>query len=150
MTIVRYRPTRNRFRTRHNPFDQFFNQLMSSEESDEQATVNTWRPAVDITETAEAYLLDVELPGISEEDLELSVEENALTLQGEKKYPTEMESKNRYYGERCYGKFQRVIRFSDDIDRDKIEANYSNGVLSVTLPKTGDAAEKQIPVTFTN
>lgn len=150
MTIVRYRSAQNRHQARVQPFNRLFDQLRQTEETEEQANVNTWRPAVDVTESPEAYIITAELPGISENDLELSVEDNAMTLQGEKKFPEESKANHRFYGERCYGKFQRVIRFPESIDPDKIEANYSTGILTVTLQKTEDSAEKQIPVTFSN
>ncbi len=92
-------------------------------------------PAVDIAEDATAYHLTAELPGISEQDLEVTVSGNTLTLKGEKKQESERKEKDAHLSERSYGMFQRSFTLPDGVDRDRIEASFSKGVLSLTLPK---------------
>ena len=106
---------------------------------------NFGAPAIDFTEDESAYHLTAELPGLSEKDINLSLSDDMLTISGEKreeKQEAEKE-KNYHYTERRFGSFRRVIQLPTHIDRDKIEANFRNGVLNVTLPKSQDAKQRQ-------
>lgn len=150
MAITRWNPTRDLMST-WNEFDRMFNRLTRSgaEERDSDiSNVGTWRPALDITEREQEYLVTAELPGIAEDDVNISIKNNVLTIKGEKKHETEEKSDERYYSERVYGSFQRMIRLDSDIESDKVEADYENGVLNIRLPKTKDTMHKQIPVKF--
>jgi HSP20 family protein len=100
-------------------------------------------PAMDFTEDDQAYRLTAELPGLSEKDIEVTVSGDTLTLKGEKKEEKEEKNKNYYLSERSYGAFQRAITLPDAIDRDRIAAEFSKGVLTVTLPKTQEAQKQQ-------
>jgi HSP20 family protein len=100
-------------------------------------------PAVDVTEDEKAYRIAAELPGMTEKDIEVSVSGNMLVLRGEKKQEREEKEKNRYLSERSYGMFQRAFRLPDGVDRDKISAEFSKGVLTLTLPKNADAQKQQ-------
>lgn len=100
-------------------------------------------PAVDITEDDKAYKIAAELPGTSEKDIEVSLSDDMLVLKGEKRQEREEKEKNRYLSERSYGAFQRSFALPDGIDRDKIAAEFSKGVLTLTLPKTTDAQKQQ-------
>jgi HSP20 family protein len=99
-------------------------------------------PAVDITEDDQAYKIAAELPGMSEKDIDISLTGDLLVLKGEKRQEREEKEKNRYLSERSYGAFQRSFALPEGIDRDKIAAEFSKGVLTLTLPKT-PAAQKQ-------
>lgn len=99
-------------------------------------------PAVDVTEDETAYHIAAELPGMDEKDIDVAVSGDMLVLKGEKRQDTEEKEKNRYVAERAYGAFQRTFYLPDAVDRDKIAADFSKGVLTITLPKTG-AAQKQ-------
>jgi len=92
-------------------------------------------PAIDIVEEPAGYKLTAELPGMAEKDIELIVSGDAVTLKGEKKQESERKDKNYTMSERSYGSFQRTFTLPDGIDRDKISAEFSKGVLTVTLPK---------------
>lgn len=96
-------------------------------------------PAIDVTEAADSYKLTTELPGLSEKDIEVAVTAGMLTLKGEKKQETEQKGKNSYLSERAYGTFGRSFALPDTVDAGKIAADFSKGVLTITLPKKPEA-----------
>jgi len=100
-------------------------------------------PAVDITEDDKAYTIAAELPGIDEKDIEVSVNEDMLVLKGEKRQEKEETGKNTYVSERSYGSFQRAFSLPAGVDRNKIAADFSKGVLTVTLPKSAESQKQQ-------
>lgn len=93
-------------------------------------------PAVDVSEDEKGYTVTAELPGLAENDIEVTVSEDALVLKGEKRQEKEETTKNYYLSERSYGSFQRVFPLPSEVDRDKIAARFAKGVLTITLPKT--------------
>lgn len=95
-------------------------------------------PAVDVTETEKAYTIAAELPGVSEQDIDVSVHDGSLVIKGEKHQEKEEKAKNRYLSERSYGAFQRVFGLPKGTDESKIEAQFHNGVLTVTVPKNAE------------
>lgn len=105
-------------------------------------------PSTDVTETDKSLEVSVELPGMTEEDIDISVSGNAMTIRGEKKIEHEEERKGIYMSERHYGSFYRTLPLPADVDADKAEAKFKNGVLTVSLPKTEEALAsiKRIPV----
>lgn len=149
MAMTRWNPTRE-LMSAWDDFDRLFNRLMDSRRSEgdgsDVSNVGVWRPAVDITEHEKAYELTVELPGMQKDDIHLSFKNNVLTLSGEKKSASDGE--NTICRERRYGQFQRMIRFDSDVDGDKIQAEYTNGILTITMPKIKETIQKQIPVNF--
>jgi len=100
-------------------------------------------PAVDVTEDDKAYKITAELPGLDQKDIEVSVTGDVLVIKGEKRQEREEKDKNRYLSERSYGAFQRNFSLPDGIDRDKIGADFSKGLLTLTLPKTAEAQKQQ-------
>jgi HSP20 family protein len=106
-----------------------------------ESGMNFSAPAIDFAEDEKAYHLTAELPGLSDKDINLTLTDDMLMLTGEKR--EEREDKNTHYSERRFGSFRRAIQLPQHIDRDKIEANFRNGVLNVTLPKTPDAMQRQ-------
>ena len=100
-------------------------------------------PAVDVTEDDKAYKISAELPGMAEKDIDVSVSGDILVLKGEKREEREEKDQNRYLSERRYGAFQRNFSIPDSVDRDKITADFTKGVLTLTLPKTTDAQKQQ-------
>jgi len=105
-------------------------------------------PAVDVTENNTGYKITAELPGMAEKDIEVTVTDEMLTIKGEKRVEHEEKGENRYLSERSYGSFQRSFALPRGVDREKVNANFANGVLTVTLPKTQEAQkqEKKIEV----
>ena len=100
-------------------------------------------PVVDVTEDDKAYKIAAELPGMTEKDVDVTISGDLLVLKGEKRQEREEKEKNRYVSERSYGAFQRSFRLPDGVDRDKISADFSNGVLKVTMSKTSEAQKQQ-------
>jgi HSP20 family protein len=100
-------------------------------------------PRIEISESAKEVQVTAELPGLEEKDIQVELENGVLAIRGEKK--TETEDKDRLFSERYYGRFERRIPL-DDIDQDKIEASFKNGVLNVTLPKSPTAQQKVRPI----
>jgi len=103
-------------------------------------------PAVDITEDEAAFQLSAELPGMTEKDIEVSLSGDALTIKGEKHQEREEKDQNHYLTERSYGEFRRAFILPESVNREKVAAEFTNGVLTVTLPKTLQAAPKKIEV----
>jgi HSP20 family protein len=96
-------------------------------------------PSMDVTEDASAYTITAELPGLEDKDVDVSIDGSMLNIKGEKQQETERKEKNYYLSERSYGSFARSLYLPDGVDRDKISAQISKGVLTVTLPKTAAA-----------
>ncbi len=105
-------------------------------------------PKVDVTEDDKEVRVSVELPGMEEKDIDVSLTRDSLTIKGEKKVEKEDKGKDYYRMERSYGAFQRTIPLPEGIDTDKVEATFRNGVLTVVLPRTEEAQKeiKKIPV----
>jgi HSP20 family protein len=105
-------------------------------------------PNVEVAESDEALEVTAELPGLDEKDIQVSLDENALTLRGEKREEREEKKKNYHLSERSYGSFQRVIPLPADVDPSKVKARFSKGVLKITMPKTekSKAAGRSIPI----
>ncbi len=103
-------------------------------------------PRVEMSETDKEFKVEAELPGMDEDDVELLVSDDVLTIRGEKK--SEREDKGRRVSERFYGRFERQIPLPIDVDQDKVSASFKKGVLTVTLPKTAEASDKvkRIPI----
>jgi HSP20 family protein len=105
-----------------------------------------WAPAIDVFEKEDKFVVKAELPGMKEEDIDISVVGDTLTIKGERKAESEVEEEDYYYCERSYGSFSRSIDIPSNVDAQKIEANYNDGVLEVSLPKTPEVKPKKISV----
>ncbi len=105
-----------------------------------------WAPAIDVLEEEDKFSVKVELPGVEEEDVNVSVAGGTLTIEGEKKAESEVKKKGYYYSEASYGSFSRSITIPSSVDASKIEANYDKGVLEITLPKAPEVKPKKITV----
>ena len=103
-------------------------------------------PRIEVRENEKSYYIDAELPGVEKEDFKLNVENNILTLEGEKKLVQDEKAEAYYRSERRYGAFRRSFRLTDGVDSGKIKANFKNGVLSIEIPKTEKAKPKQIDI----
>ena len=112
----------------------------------EAMTVAEWSPLVDITEDEKEYLIKAELPEVKKEDVKLTVQDDVLTISGERKSEKEEKSKKYHRIERSYGSFVRSFRLPEDADGSKVAAEYKDGVLTVHLPKSEKAKPKSIEV----
>ncbi len=99
-------------------------------------------PSVDVAETDEAFEISAELPGMSEDNIDVSLSDGVLTLRGEKKDEREEKGKQYYLSERRYGSFQRSFRLPDGVEENKIDAKFEKGILKITLPKSPQAASQ--------
>ena len=106
-------------------------------------------PPVDIYEDAHKLTFKVEIPGMEEKDLKVQIEDNTLTVSGERKVEKEIKEEHFRRKERHYGTFFRSFTLPASVDAEKIEANYANGVLAIELPKRAEAKPKQIKVNVT-
>jgi HSP20 family protein len=123
-------------------FGRFPTRLFDFEPLPRQAAMaGALTPRVDVTETDQEIQLSAELPGMEEKDVELLVQDDVLTIRGEKKLEKEEKKKNYHVVERQYGSFQRSYELPDIVDQEKIAAKFDKGVLQVTLPKTAKAKE---------
>lgn len=100
-------------------------------------------PSVDVSEDDKGYSIEAELPGVAESDVDVTVRDNRLFLRGEKKSELEKKDANVRMSERRFGSFERTFQLPDDVDADKIKAEFSNGVLKLTLPKSAKAKSKE-------
>jgi HSP20 family molecular chaperone IbpA len=100
-----------------------------------------WAPAVDVKETDKAYILEADLPGLTEKDVDVRVEGDTLTLSSQKEEERKEEREGYLRRERYSRAFQRSFRLPDDVDRDKIDAKFEKGVLTLNLPRTGEQKE---------
>jgi len=105
-----------------------------------------WMPAVDVFEKEDKFVVKAELPGMKDEDIDVSVVGDTLSIKGEKKTETEIKDEDYYRCERSYGSFYRSIPLPSNVDADKIEASFEDGVLEVALPKSAKVKPKKIAV----
>lgn len=122
-------------------FDDFFAPMESTREGGAVSAFGTW-PSLDVDETDQAYKVTAELPGLELKDVEVKLRDNVLTISGEKREERKEGNGGRHYTERSYGRFERSIPFEAEIDADKVQASFKNGVLAVELPKNPKAREK--------
>lgn len=105
-----------------------------------------WTPAVDLIETKDNVVVRAELPGMKRDDIEVTLHEGALNIAGERKAEKNVEEGGLHRSERFFGRFQRAITLPAPVAADKVKADYKDGILTVTLPKTEEAKPKQIAV----
>ena len=103
-------------------------------------------PALDVVEEKDNFLVKADLPGVSKEDVSVSIQDNYLTLKGERKHEVEQKESNFYHQERVYGQFVRTVELPARVEASKVTANFKDGVLQVTLPKSEEAKPKEIKV----
>lgn len=128
-------------------FNRLFDQAFDSWPFGENATLNSsWAPACDIFEDKEGIKIVAEIPGVNPEDVKLSLENNTLTIRGEKKQVAEEKTERVHRYERSYGVFERSFALPSTVDSDQVDAEYSNGLLTVTLPKVERAKPREIQV----
>ena len=125
-----------------------FRRMMDFEPQLPQPSFTVAAPAVDISEDSSSYKITAELPGLTEKDVDITLSNGALALKGEKRQDSEKKDESYYLSERSYGSFWRTFAVPEGVDRDHITAAFTNGVLTITLPKTPAAqkAERKIEV----
>jgi HSP20 family protein len=136
-TLVRWNPSRNLL----NEFDRLFNAPMANWEAP-----RNWAMPLDVTEDADGYTVKASVPGINTDDLNITLEDNVLTIQGETRADETVEEAHYHLRERHYGRFSRSLRFPVDVNAEAVEATYQNGVLILSVPKAEEVKPKQIAI----
>jgi HSP20 family protein len=113
---------------------------------DELPAVGDWAPSMDISETKDSLVAKVEAPGMDQKDIQISLQENLLTIKGEKKQEKEEKDERYHRVERSYGSFTRSVRLPVGVDASRVTATFKNGLLTVTMPKTPAAKGTTIPI----
>src|SRR5438094_7068180 len=144
MSIIRYDPFRD-LRALQDEVNRLFTGNMSRFD-DEGIARGSWSPSVDIYENKDQIVLEAELPGMRREDFDLSVENNVLTLRGERHFEKKDETDNYHRVERSYGSFLRSFTLPTSVSGEGAIADYRNGVLRVTLPKREETKARRIEV----
>ena len=120
--------------------------LHAQRQGNGRTTTTAWAPALDISERKDAYLVTVELPGLKPEDLDLTLEDGLLTIQGERQFTSESSEQQFHRVERRYGAFRRSITLPAQVMAEGIQASFEDGVLQMVLPKAEESTPKRIQV----
>jgi HSP20 family protein len=126
--------------------DRLFDRFFEPEVAELPAALGSWVPSLDLTETKDALVVKVEMPGMDPNDIHVALQENLLTITGEKKEEKEEKDARYHRMERSAGAFTRSVRLPVAVDGSKVTATFKNGLLTVTLPKTPGAKGTMIPV----
>ena len=146
MTVIaRWDPFRE-FSTLQDRMNRLFRESYGPEGRDEALTTSQFAPPVDVYEDEHNVVLKVEVPGIDEKDIDVRVENNILTVHGERKVEKEEKEENFRRVERQYGSFTRTFTLPSTVDAERIQADYDKGILKIVLPKKAEAKPKQIKV----
>jgi HSP20 family protein len=145
--MIRWTPEADLLRGR---MDRLFNDMLQNMwgggAASEAMAPRAWAPPVDIRETEEALVFTAELPGLSKEDVEITLESNVLTLAGERKLEKDTKGETWHRVERTYGGFSRSFTLPATVRTDRVEAAFANGVLTVTLPKMEESKPRRISI----
>jgi len=144
-TIVRYQPFQG-LSTLHDQVNRLFNETLFRGQGEDSA-ITTWAPSVDIYETPNELVVKADLPDVAEKDIDIRVENNLLTIRGERKFEKNVSEDNYLRVERTYGAFSRSFSLPNTVNAETIGAEYKNGVLTVTLPKREESKPRQVKVT---
>ena len=142
------------FRSLTDRFNRIFGSGSAStparREREEELSLGAWMPPVDIAEEKDRIVLTAELPGFKENEIEIQMEGNVLTLRGERKFEEENKDRNYYRIERAYGQFVRSFTLPNNVDRENVKAMFRDGILEIELPKREEAKPRQIKVSSGN
>ena len=145
MAISRWDPFRD-LNVLQDRMNRLFDDAGRGWRADEPSATTTWSPAVDIYETENEIVVQAELPGVDRKDISLNLENNVLTLKGERRFEKETKEENYHRIERSYGGFSRAFSIPATVDEEKIRADYRDGILKIALPKKEQVKPKQIRI----
>jgi HSP20 family protein len=146
MAIIRWDPFRDVVTLRERMNRMFEDVFSGRAQEGKELTTSTWAPSVDIFETEKELVLTAEIPGIDEKDVEIKIEDNTLSLKGERKFEKETKEENYHRIERSYGSFYRAFTLPNSIDPEKIQATHENGVLKITMPKRDELQPRKVKI----
>jgi HSP20 family protein len=146
--MIRWSPRGELFRDRFNRlFEQAFgSDVFNAFEAGEDVSGRNWLPPVDISETDEALVLIAELPGLNKEDVDITLENNVLSIRGERTFEKETSKESYHRIERSYGAFSRSFTLPTNLVSDKVQASFSDGLLRVEIPKADEAKPRKIAI----
>jgi HSP20 family protein len=145
MSIIKYDPFRE-LRSLQDEMNRLFNVNFAGKFNQEDMASGGWTPSVDIYESEGEIVLEAELPGMKRDDFEVSIENNIITLKGERNFEKSEESDNYHRVERAYGSFTRSFSLPRSVSAENTKADFSNGILRVSLPKKEEAKARKIEV----
>ena len=146
MNVVRYDPFRE-LRSLQDDMTRLFTGISPNASGREESFSGAWNPRVDIYEDKENLVLEAELPGMNQDDFDLSFENNVLTLKGERKFEKNVDESNYHRVERAYGSFTRSFSLPQTVTAEGAQAQFENGILRVTLPKREETKARKIQIT---
>jgi HSP20 family protein len=145
MAIVRWEPLRE-FATLQNEMNRLFGTVFDAPAQGNGGTLRRWMPAMDLVETADHFVLHADLPGLSEEDVNIEVEDRVLTISGERKSVHETSKEGFHRVERAFGSFSRSLTLPEGISAEAVEASFDRGVLEVRIPKPEQPKPRKISI----
>jgi HSP20 family protein len=147
MTLSRWNPARDLAALEIDRLNRMFGSVFGDESQAADSTVSTWLPPVDIYENADRDLVvKLEVPDMKREDIAVTVENNVLTVSGERKATADVKHEDYRRRERVFGSFRRAFTLSSSVDGGRVHAGYADGVLTITLPQRAEAKPRQIAV----
>jgi len=148
MSVIKYNPSRELFKIERdfNSLLQNFIHKFKNDREDKDFLEASWSPLSDIIETDDEYKVALDIPGVEKKDIKVSVSNSLLSISGERKEENEVIKSNYYKIEKAYGKYFRSFNLPENIDMQKIDAEFKNGTLTVHIPKSENAKPKQIEV----
>lgn len=141
MAVVRWRPGNPQGVSRFNPWAD-----VPASEAEQEKSIYNWEPYTNIVETQDNYKISLELPGVKKDDVKINVIDNTLVIKGEKKRDEEIDEKRYYRFERVFGAFERKIQFTSDVDVNKINASFKDGILNIEVGKKEESKPKEISI----
>lgn len=146
MNLVRWNPWNDRLYFR-NRFNRLFDgSMFPAERNDDSMGLSNWNPVVDIFDKDDNIVITAELPGVDKDHVSVDVKERVLTLKGERSGDNEVKEDNYYRRERVYGRFERSFTLPENVDSEKIAAEFKDGVLKIEVPRPEKLTPKQITV----
>ena len=145
MALVRWEPVRE-ITSLQSEMNRLFNTFFDTPTTGNGSTTRRWIPAIDLVETEDDFVLKADLPGLKEEDVSIEVEENVLTVSGERKAEHEDKREGYVRVERSYGSFRRSLTLPKGVDAEAVTANFDNGVLEVHIPKPEERKPRRVAI----
>ena len=145
MALIRWEPVRE-LNTLQSEMNRLFNTIFDTPVPNETAGVRRWIPAMDLVETDNDFVLRADLPGVAEGDVNIELEDNVLTVSGERKSEHEERKEGYYRVERASGSFSRALTLPEGVDPDRVTAKFEHGVLEVRIPKPEQRKPRKVAI----
>ena len=145
MALVRWEPVRE-LSSLQSEMNRLFNTFFETPTTSNGGSVRRWVPSIDVAETDTHFVLRADLPGLTEEDVSSELDDNVLTVAGERKSEHEEKNEGFYRVERSFGQFRRSLTLPEGVDADSIAATFDNGVLEVRIPKPEERKPRRVAI----